>query len=362
MRNLALIAAITMLVACGGGTPPPSTSPVIQPRTIASPEASPGDAGTPAVTGADTAPAPATPTVTLLATQLGGPRVVAIDASWAYWLDDAHGLARTPKRGGGTVTTVYSGASRSRAAPPEVAIDTTDVYWTFDTSDGTEPGIQSLSRQDKNGGKPIVLAWARGSPIGCLAVDDATVYWAEGSSIMRAAKKGGGPMRIASGQNLGPPWSTDCIAVDGTRVYWSVDDLQGAIRAAPKTGGAITLVVKGIHHAQGVHVDDKSVYWVSGDKIMAAPKGGGTFVQLAQASGRIGAIALDDKYVYFTTSGEANGSVTRVAKDGSTRTILASGQAEPSRIAVDGESVFWACYGTSASSFQDGNISKIDKP
>jgi hypothetical protein len=230
------------------------------------------------------------------------------------------------------------------------------------TSDGTEPGIQSLTRQDKNDGKPTVVASARGSPIGCLAVDEASVYWAQESSIMRAAKKGGGPMRIASGQNFGTYWNTDCVGVDGTRVYWSVDDSEGAIRAAPKAGGPVTLIVKGIHHVQSVHVDDQNVYWVSGDKIMAAPKGGGTLVQLAQASGGIAAMALDDDYVYFTTSGEANGSVARVAKDGSTTTTLAGGQAEPFRIAVDRDSVYWACYGTFASLFQDGNISKIDKP
>jgi hypothetical protein len=305
--------------------------------------------------------------VTVLA-DLGGhgdtAPTIAIDASWVYWIDDALGVARAPARGG-PATTVVSGVWTGRATPSRLVLDTDAVYWFVDTSDGTEPGQQAIHRRPKDGGSPSVVRSHR-DLLGCFTVDADSIYWLQGNSVFKSAKDGKGLARIASGQSLS---RSGCLAVDDARVYWSHEGSRGAIRAAAKAGGSVAVeVVAGVDRARDVHVDRDHVYWVSDGRVMSAPKQGGSPMQLAQASGAIDAIALDDAFVYFTVRGapdREDGSVSRVAKGGGEQKILASGQAQPSAIAVDRDSVYWACRGTyraAAGPPEHPRVSRIDKP
>jgi hypothetical protein len=73
--------------------------------------------------------------------------------------------------------------------------------------------------------------------------------------------------------------------------------------------------------------------------------GGGTLTTLASNQADPSGIAVDGASVYWTNY--RDGTVMKVAIGGGAITTLASGQGDPSGIAVDGTSVYWAdMYGT----------------
>jgi hypothetical protein len=365
--------AVSGLVYCGGGAPPPPPPPpggtgesaVLGANSagLEAPLPPSADAGPAPAASVDAPPASSGPPVTVLAKGLHGSSALAVDKLAAYWIDESEGdVQKAPKHGGVTMV-VVPGNGNAFAAGVSVAVDNTDVYWTSGLASGAVK-TQTLSRQDKNGGKPTVVSSAGAGPLQCVVLDDLNMYWVQGSAVMRAAKSGGMPLPVAGGQA-----GADCVAVDDASLYWSISGTEkaqfadGSIVAASKKGGGAKVLVKGAEHATNVLVDDKNVYWQNVDKIMKAPKTGGAEAVLAPAGGPIGDIAIDGGFVYFTLPGTGtDGAVGRVSKDGGQPTVLASGQSMPAGIAVDATSVYWTCKGTAAAQFKDGSVSRVDKP
>jgi hypothetical protein len=308
-------------------------------------------------------PAAASTPWTALAKNLHGSAAIGVDKSSVYWIEESDGaLRRIPRRGGVTMD-LYSGTGVAFSPGASIAVDATEVFWTSATVSGATK-LSTLSRQDKNGGKPVVVASSPFSTLQCVVVDDANLYWVQGNAVMKAAKSGGPGIGIAGGQT-----GVDCVAVDDKTVYWSLSGTEkaqyadGVILAVAKAGGIPKTVVKGAEHAANVLVDDKNVYWQNVDKIMKAPKTGGPEAVLAPAGGVLADIAIDDANVYFTVRGTgADGTVGRVSKDGGTPTVLATGQALPAGIVVDATSVYWTCQGTDGNQHKDGSVVKLDKP
>ena len=351
-----MAAAVASTIACAGAPPPspppPPAAPTLGDAVLGAPA---GEAEAPlAIADAGSADAAAlvdaTPNgapVTVLARSLHGPEALAVDRSSVYWVDALEGdLARAPKRGGITMT-VYAGTGAPFADGASVAVDDTDLYWTSQVDK-----TSTLSRQDKNGGKPTVVASSTTALLACVVVDDTHMYWVSGGAIFRGAKSGGPGSSVAPAAK-----GADCVAVDDQKLYWSSGE-GGVIGTAAKTGAGARVLVKGADHAANVHVDDKNVYWQSGDKVMKAPKTGGDAVVLAQSSGPIADIALDDASVYFAFAA----GMGRVAKDGGAAETLVQVPASPTSIGVDGKSVYFTTRGTEAGNGRDGTVSRIDKP
>ncbi len=350
--------------ACAGGTPPAATTPPVATEALGEGTGTaplpPDDAGVDAPAAVATAPAVAWTTLTK---NLHGSSALAVDKSSVYWINESDGaLQRIPKHGGITMD-LYSGTGTAFQPGASIAVDATDVYWTSATvAGGTKSN--TLTRQDKNGGKPSVVASSPVSSLQCVVVDDTAMYWVQGNAIMKASKNGGPAVGIAGGQT-----EANCVAVDDKLVYWSISGTEkgqfadGAIVSSPKAGGGAKVVVKGAERAVNVLVDDKNVYWQNVDKIMKAPKTGGAEAVLAPAGGPIADIAIDGGYVYFTVSGgTGDGTVGRVSKDGGAPTVLATGQPQPAGIVVDDTSIYWTCQGTDANQHKDGSVVKLDKP
>ena len=362
LTSLGALAPVVAFVACARASSPS--------RAALPEETSRGRADLDATAARQDAGAPEAglPAVTVLVQGLApSSSVLGLDATSVYWFDHARGLLRAPKAGGAP-TELWPDARYARLQEhTSIAIDDANIYMTFDTSDATEPGRQRLLRQTKHDGTTQVLAQVEGGTIAGVVLDEANAYWIQNGSIMRAAKQGSfRAVRIASGQMPRPH-----LAVDDARVYWvsHVDDGNGrfVIRAAPKTGGVASAVVKNVERTMALLVDATNVYWTSGTKVMAASKTSGAAVQLADAKAWIGSLTSDATHLYFvvpedTTPTSPEGAVWRVAKDGSsTATLLTTSPKRPTGIAVDADSIFWTSWGPPKLPY-DGTLSKQEKP
>ena len=151
--------------ACGGGTPPSAATPPVATEALGEGAGTaplpPDDAGVDAPAAVAAAPAVAW---TTLAKNLHGSSALAVDKSSVYWINESDGaLQRIPKHGGITMN-LYSGTGTAFQPGASIAVDATDVYWTSATvAGGTKSN--TLTRQDKNGGKPSVVA---SSPVSSL--------------------------------------------------------------------------------------------------------------------------------------------------------------------------------------------------
>ena len=288
--------------------------------------------------------------VTVLANDVV-PDAVAIDDTRVYWIGD-HALQSIPLRSAGPRTLVARVANR--LGSPRLAVDSGTVLWTENSSDGTEPGKQSLVRQSLDGGVPVRLVALVGErSLGCLVVADGDVYWVQQERIMRSAKGSERPSPL--GTAIDPGHGEACLAVDATNVYAA---REAAVVSTKKTGGAPTKLFAVSRTPRDLHVDVTHLYWSNGETLLRAAKSGADpqVEVIARAPSRIRAIALDDEHVYFTVpgspTGTPDGSVWRVAKNGEKPTMLASAQPFPTVLAVGRDAVVWGCEGLRDSDFR----------
>jgi hypothetical protein len=360
LASRAIAWAVVAAAASACAAAPPQAAPPSPPGLVANVfpppadvDAAPDDASGPvaAVTAVPAAPARLPPAV--LAKDLHAPSALAVDRAALFWVDELDGdLARIPKRGGVTMT-VFAGTGAPFAPGASIAVDETDIYWTSQVATAS-----SLTRQDKNGGKPTVVASNTTAPIACVVLDETSAYWVQGPGIYKASKKGGAPQLLQGGQK-----GADCVALDSGHLYWSASGgeankfADGAIVQSLKNGTQARLLVKNTEHPANVHVDDKNVYWQSADKVLKASKDTGAPEQLAQASGAVADIALDDTHVYVLTPD----AVVRVSKDGGPVETVAAGLAMPTSIAVDAANVYFTTRGTGSAQYRDGTLQKVAK-
>jgi hypothetical protein len=208
-----------------------------------------------------------------------------------------------------------------------LALDASSVYWT----DGTD-----VLRVSKQGGPTTTLAASAGA--GPIAVHNSQVYWGDSTGILTMPVSGGTATTLAALTD-GPPRS---IAVNDTDVYCTEGN---AIIEVSVAGGPLVTVAVG-NETVGVGVDTSNVYWTQEEcpgcllsQLMSEPLAGGSSSTLARnvTATDYYAFAMDAAAVYLPL----DQSVLKVPLGGGPVSTLVSSENYPMAIAVDTSSVYW---------------------
>jgi hypothetical protein len=290
----------------------------------------------------------------VLASAQNTPRDIAVDAVNVYWCNSGtpgatDGTIMKVPIGGGTPVTLASGQDN----PEFLTIDATTVYW----SNLGPGGAGEVMRVPIAGGTPVTLG-ASTFPQD-LVVDATYVYWADqkDGEIYRAPIAGGTQVTFAAAP------SAVGVAIDAARIYWTEVNAAGAVMSKPLDGGAAKTIATGQGSPWEVVVDATYAYWrdldIGGTRfgIAMAPLAGGTPTFIGSLNGS-GNLALDAKTLYMGTPSSVLGfAVPLTIPDGGAvpYTDFANGQQNPSGLAVDSTSLYWADLG----GFGDGTIMKL---
>jgi hypothetical protein len=135
------------------------------------------------------------------------------------------------------------------------------------------------------------------------------------------------------------------LAVDDTSVYWFSTN---AVFKVAKGGGQAFTLAMAMAGPSAIAVDSHSVYYTNGYALMSVPLGGGTPVTVVTSIGVTAALALNASHIYWANNrGPIDAMPMDAGIDGGAITQLGFGRCYPSRVAIDGISVYWADCGVS---------------
>jgi hypothetical protein len=142
----------------------------------------------------------------VLVTGLGGPTLLALDATNLFFADSGKGMIGRVAKTGGATQMLVSGEANVQG----LAVDDTHVYWSSFVGN-------AIKRILKGGGAIEVVSAA--SDPRTLAVDSADVFWANQGTgkVLKAPKQGGGPITELNDSTLAV---IDDVKLDGDYVYW----------------------------------------------------------------------------------------------------------------------------------------------
>jgi sugar lactone lactonase YvrE len=271
---------------------------------------------------------------------------VALDATKVYFTHfQLDGAVMVVPKADGAAATIATG----QGYPDSIAVDDGHVYWAPENS-GADGAIR---RARKDGTGLETLASGQGAPHG-IALDQGAVYWANylaPGEVSKVSKDGGTSPMVLTNGGMG----LFDVAVDDEDVYF-LNSYASTLSRVAKTGGAATLLATEKGPLGGFAIDATSVYLTAEPYVVRIEKATFAMTVLATA-GHPSGVAVDEDSVYFTDAQQ--GQVLRVPKGGGAPVVLASGQRQPSGIAVDAWCVYWANRGLSYGN--DGAVMKVHR-
>jgi hypothetical protein len=225
-------------------------------------------------------------------------------AGGALWVTTAHAVEKLPVAGG-EPQRAASGLARPRA----IACDGT---WVFVVD--VDPSRQGMThgsavvRLPAAGGEPVVLGRSEGE-IASLAVDDASVYWADrlDGSLVAVAKTGGAPRLLAVNRGL-----PGLVVVQGDALTWT-EARSASLWTMPKGGGPPRRLAEDFAGFASLVADGRGVFWtneaaVDGEFRVLGVGATGDETTLSAPVDGVDALATDGERLYW----ERNGVVSTV--------------------------------------------------
>ena len=201
---------------------------------------------------------------------------------------------------------------------------------TIDALDGTSPPDAGDSSVGSDGGvdASCVGIDASGDPKNCGAC---------GHDCFGGACKAGAcqPATVSTNEDV------VALALDAVNLYWLNQGNGGLAERCPLTGcvpEASTTWAQ-VSMPRGLALDTQNAYWsINGNpgRVERATKNGPLIDAIGPNQYTPGPVVADDAYVYWT----AQGTLTRVAKDGGAPTTLSPGQIGP--LALAKGTIFWS--------------------
>jgi len=306
-----------------------------------------GSCGSACSTGAGTASCVAgvCSTLTTLASGEDGPVALVLGGTELYWGDGSGAALKKVPVAGGSIGVLETGTEAEA-----LAVYGSNVYF-----DGQTTG--TIWTVPLGGATPVSLT--HGSNPTALAVDATSLFWTDGSNLMRAPLAGGTATTVAARTNI-----IAGLVIDSTSFYFTDFGssgeafVDGAVVKLPLGGGTAVTLASAQTEPASILVDATNVYWTSGaagGAILKVALAGGTPVTLASGLKSVNGIAVDSTSMYWTVQG-VGGSVMKVGLGGGSPVTLATGQNEPGAIVVDSTSVYWANSGLNEN---DGSIMRL---
>lgn len=261
----------------------------------------------------------------------GFPSGIAVDSSNVYFVEEQTGDVLSVPLCGGAVTTLASDKGAIRTA-----VNATAVYWTNRSG--------SVKSVPLGGGATSTIFSTSGEAVG-IALDATRVYWTlagQAGSVMSAPLVGGVPTIIASNQD-DPVY----LAVTANAAFWIDEDIYGpmdggCLVTAPLAGGPpVALSPWANLSGAGVTADASNVYWLQGGTIYSMPVAGGPVTALAASRHPLD-IAVDATHVYWTD--RLANTVMKVPIGGGTPATVATSFDFPMYLAVDSTTVYWTDF------------------
>jgi hypothetical protein len=261
----------------------------------------------------------------------GGIVADSTNVFWAFGSDTNSGGIKRANIDGTGQSTLTGG----QTAPYYLAQDSTTLYWS------NRGSVTEVVACPKAACSPYLIGSSPGPYM--VTVDSTSVYWADTAGIYKGAKTGGSYNGLWSGSGFG-------IAVDATNIYW--DYGGGTVAKMGLDGGAATTLVSNANTPSGLALNSSSVYWSNVTATTAAvgtvgTNGTGENATLTPAGTQSFFVVTDGTNIYWTDTGGGTagaGTVMRAKPDGSAVLTLASGQYNPTFLAVDANNpyVYWS--------------------
>lgn len=181
----------------------------------------------------------------------------------------------------------------------------------------------ALQRVGGCGGKPTRMSPPATAALGGFAGPKALVLETAGRTWLRAL---GAPKGF---EILGAPNAPVLLAASDVYAVWAKPGSEEpfGIHAAPLEGGASWLMVDGVRGVTALALDDRFLFYGTGEAVHRAPLDGARSVELIARAGGVVALAPTQTglLVTFRTGGHiGGGAVTRLPKDGGLLLTLAA--------------------------------------